>query len=366
MIDVETLRKSSAGSGGTTAPRIPSEHDDETQVEMYLRFRVQSSIGVMKMARFEHDIEVGGAPLVVRVSASKGGKKIEIPLRVTNVSFDPEGTVTGELADDGTTIEFTATAEGDATATIEAEYQKTEGTGTLTAELLLHGVPPAEEVPDTLELDFGDGAEEPAPEEPRARTGTRAPAPLRPPPPAGTGGCRAGPTRRHSTSTGTGPCPGDASRDAHRCTGRTARAPRRQVRSAEFNASTQRPGMIPGRSHDGDVMRPDKLNISGFDYTIRYEHSELGDQNTLRQELNHSISVKYNGQIRNLQEQHQRRETLIHEDAFMRLITWRSAPSPSACPEHGEWGAGAVPSIAWLLIDPRNPSRNRLDHREGR
>jgi hypothetical protein len=159
-------------------------HDNETQVEMYLRFRVQSlSIGVMKMARFEHDIEVGGAPLVVRVSASRGGKKIDIPLRVTNVTFDPEGTVTGELADDGTTIEFTATAEGDATATIEAEYQKTEGTGTLTAELLLHGVPPAEEVPDTLELDFGDGTEEPPPEEPVPAPGP-APPPPPPPPPA--------------------------------------------------------------------------------------------------------------------------------------------------------------------------------------
>lgn len=153
------------------------------------------------MPRFEHDIEVGGAPLVVRVSASKGGKKIEIPLRVTNVSFDPEGTVTGELADDGTTIEFTSTAEGETTATIEAEYQKTEGTGTLTAELLLRGVPPAEEVPDTLELDFGDGAEGPPPEGP---VPAPAPAPPPPPPPAP---AAAGPARPGDMRRPPGPAP---------------------------------------------------------------------------------------------------------------------------------------------------------------
>jgi hypothetical protein len=167
----------------------PRRHDDGKQIDMIFRFGVQSSSGVMKMARFEHDIEVGGAPLIVRVSASKGGSRVEVPLRVTNVTFDPEGNVTGELRDDGTTIEFTATGEGDTEATIEAEYQGSRP-GTLTATLTLHGIAGPEDVPDALELDFGDAPEEPAP---AAAPGPapEGPAPTpEPPPPSAVGAAR--------------------------------------------------------------------------------------------------------------------------------------------------------------------------------
>lgn len=142
----------------------------EKPIDMFFSFppRTGARKGDTKMAVYEHDIEVNGPPLVVKVAAAKAGKRIDIPLRVTNVSFEPDnGNFAGELGTDGMTIDFTATAEEETTATIEAEYTSSGGkTGMVMATLTLRGVPPAEEVPDTLELEFPEdsgGGEEPPP-----------------------------------------------------------------------------------------------------------------------------------------------------------------------------------------------------------
>jgi hypothetical protein len=91
-------------------------------------------------------------------------------------------------------------------------------------------------------------------------------------------------------------------------------------------------------------MNPYKLHIQGFDYTIKYEHTELGDQYYGR--INHSTcQVTVDSE---LPEQHQR-ETLLHEVLHaidVAIGASRRVPEP-------ENGARARSLFAWLR-DPRN------------
>lgn len=91
-------------------------------------------------------------------------------------------------------------------------------------------------------------------------------------------------------------------------------------------------------------MRPDNLSISGFDYTIRFEHSELGDQYIGR--INHNqLIVTVDSET----PEQQQRETLIHEILHGVDVAIGAGPR---VPEHEN--AARARTLYSILSDPRN------------